>query len=536
MKNKKLQIKISIALILVLLVCMVIIPCYASESDLWDLDESFCIHYNHSSNITNSFNSLIAKTNKLKTSYSYSAAKSIISKVKTTVSKISSGDYASQHREYLKNFESNGYYKYKYNEASWVIRNVLYQTVRHSSKSQLESRMPELLQIVYDISIIEMQNGSKEYDCLHVLQEVTDLKSRTSSSTKSFLEFVRETAMTDGTNYDNGKTPTGQNLKKAYQEYQKTSVKAPEKPEKGSFAEHKKPDDSTLTNTQIAEQKSIKVAIPTESTGKSYPSTKDYLNEMKKKQENATSTEKNYSIQNLFYTCNKNTDHPTWVDTRITLSGDNSIPYEKLSALLSTIQKANKNSYFINDKDSDMFIVENKILILRKEENVSEKELNNLFSTYETVGLKTMLKKDEEEQDLTKIDASKIESYTVEGKATPFTHKPVVIDDVLLLPVDEIAKTLGYQTLQTNETLTLSKTNGGTQGTVPSATSTPTTELELTEGSNVVLINGQKNSMKAEVKVINKVFYAEVTLLATHSGYTYQYNPEKKLVEFNKMQ
>ena len=494
-------------------------------------DEIIPYTYENSS-VTSSLNSLIDRTETLKTSYSLNEAISILNDLKNTVKNITSNDYKNNYnlKHNDKNYETGNFYKYKNGHTAWIEENVIYLILTNSISSETEVK--DMLQTLYDISKIEMNEGAIESDTNILLVNMMYISEDLPKSLQNFVNFVGSLAASDSMNYENGKKPSTDSLSKAYEDYQQEqkdkeneSKEIEESNSKVNTIEEKQntftSDYDSFDSTSIKEDD-----ITTISNENSIPSNEtsvdNYINSMNQAASGRYVSVKKYVYKNIYYTLDKTAENPTWNDTGITITDDGDIDYEKLMNVLNVIGR-NDGYFFMEDADMSMLVADGNVLVLNKVDIVKEDEINSLCDVFDKLGIKIMLKSDEDTNSSnllsTKIEKGEVNTISVNGDNLILTNKPILTKNVLQLPIDEVATTLGYKVSMDDKTITLT---------------TDDTTIVLTIGSNNFTINGQKNSFKTPVTKDNDVVYCEFDKIASKLGYNYTFNSNTNMIEFTK--
>ena len=194
-----------------------IINAFAIDDAYYSLinkDEIIPYTYENSS-VTSSLNLLIDRTETLKTSYSLNEAISILNDLKNTVKNITSNDYKNNYnlKHDDKNYETGNFYKYKNGHVAWIEENVIYLILTNSISSETEVK--DMLQTLYDISKIEMNEGAIESDTNMLLVNMMYVSEDFPKSLQNFVNFVGSLAASDSMNYENGKKPSTDSLSKS---------------------------------------------------------------------------------------------------------------------------------------------------------------------------------------------------------------------------------------------------------------------------------------------------------------------------------
>ena len=513
------------------------VPVSAYSETHWVLEEDRVADYSyHDKDLEDKLNALVLKTIELKQSFDKKEAKKVLAELKELSLKITKEDYKAQYDAYKEQYEIGANYKYKYSQPVWIERTLLGLYLQNLKGNELSSYLKEYIQVVYDIGVDEMKKDCELHSSMTILFELNDIKKDVPSNMRDYIEYVqRESSVICNEFEDNGTKPKNENLEKAFDKKvkeEKEKEREEEAIRQESANQGKPSKDNYVTSLDTEADKIMSSGNDSNSYGssgtiaESYTSSDDYMNQMNNLLTGSTVTNTDVSIENVYYTINKNEENPSWVDTGVSLEEDKTITCQKLITILSSISKAMDNSYLIEDTEQFMFIAEGKILVLNRQDSIPVETLTTIFESYKQLGLKTMLKGEEDvasDDSLNaKIEAGSINEVIIDDNKLILTNAPVLNKGIVQFPVTQVAKALGYEVNESNTEITLLKKLDDANEL----------KIVLTKGSRNFTINEQKNSFKTEVQIVDKVTYAEFNTIAEKAGYTYQYNTKSGAVEF----
>lgn len=482
-------------------------------------------------------NILLERTENLKETYSLSAVLEVLKDLKEVVKEITSIDYETNY-EILHdeaNYETGEFRKYKMGIPEWIIRNILSLICTYSPEE--EETMKQVIDYIYEMGGIEMQNHCKEYSIMNIINDLNFCKENFPLSFQEYLEYVLSISSQDCMEYDKGNLPEIK-IPSAYKEEydQKKKEENPfvlEENQEGTLQE----ESEVILIPDISEEDISLPPVVLENLPSNEIYEKDNLQDYLSQIENISQSAeevKTYEIKSIYYTLDKTKEHPEWQDTRILLSEEGDIPFEKLKNIFQLLEKKESEFFFVEDSDMVMFIAEGKPLVLNKVEKVTADEIDIILEGFEKIGMKVMLKSDEKVDTFdslaSRVEAGKINQILVNENKIILNAMPILTKNILQLPIKQVAEALGYQTFQKGNTITLIY-----QG----AASTEESNLEeitivLTVGETTYTINGKKNSFKVPVTEKDNILYVEFDQLANKLGYSYEYNKESGFIEFQK--
>lgn len=500
------------------------------------IEKEDIIPYTYSSSyVTSSLESLVERTEALKSSYSASEALSIVRSLESAVDEITSSDYSRNYdvKHDPENYEAKKFYKYKYSHTEWIIKNVTYCMLTNSAS---DSDYIELIEIVYRIAKLEMENSAPICDIMNLLSIYMYMDDDFPASVRDFISFAGLQAGFDAMNYEEKILPIDKTMYEKYEDYLEnlrqeeyirneiiyanSQQEVTPEPERVHIEGY---DDSYFDNfsSYISENSSY---VP--ETGMN---SDDYIEKMDEARKVSHTTYKVYESKTIYYTFDKTETNPDWIDTGISMDSE-TIPFNKFLTVLSIIAR-NEGYYYFEDTDMAMLIADGISLVVNKQEDVTENEMREAFDCFEKLGIGILLHNDGESNNSSvlaeKIENGEINSISVNDNHMVLTNKPVLEKNILQLPVEQVAKAIGYDVSINDKEVILVSVDTNESGEVIN-----TNQIILTVGSNNYTINEQKNSFRSSVTIQNGVIYTEFDKLAQLIGYSYSFNSESNIIEF----
>ena len=214
-----------------------------------------------------------------------------------------------------------------------------------------------------------------------------------------------------------------------------------------------------------------------------------------------------YTLQ---FTIDKDSENPYYFDSKIKTSVDKTVTYTQLKDVL--IQLSIKaNGFLIEDDGKLLFISEGKPLVVKdKQEEYTEKEVLELFNSFETIGLKIDERKtNESESLLEQSDKGELNTVVVNDNEVTLSQPAVLQDGVLQLPIVEIANALDLKVEKSNTSITLTKDD-------------KTVSYEM--GTKNIKINDSKKILSTSSQFKNDIAYGEMSLVLSEFGYDLVYD------------
>ena len=521
---------------------------YAYSDNNWDLSEEQMIDYEYSNaEVETELAALVENTKNLKNGYDMESARNVIAILKSTVEKITKEDYAVQYELFESRSGTEDSYDYMYSEVAWIERNIVDMTIKNLSGSSLSEMITFICNEYYHIAIIEMQNGVVIPASMNVLANLDDIMEYIPEDCRELVEYTYALAKGVAGDYTGENAPEDIVVSEEFVKEQQEQLS----PESVNDNIPVFIEQETEYVTDFSETMGSDNAVIENDLSQSYEladkeAADAYITSLNNHDSQAVLRETEYKILSIYYTSDKTAEKPVWVDSKITLNENEEIEFEDFVSVLNVIGKHVDDTYFFEDTDMVMFIAEGKPLILNEIETISKEEIEMLFDSYEKVGLKVSLKQDETETGKKalsdKIESGEMNEISVNGNRLILTNKPILTKNILQLPVLQVAEGLGYKVSINGKTVTLTyeekaqatALNENTEETIADENAINKIEMILTVNSNHYTINGQKNSFKTPVTEKDGVIYAEFDKLASKIGYSYSYNADTGVIEFNK--
>lgn len=515
--------------------------CFALSDYAQPVEKEDIIPYTYSSSyVTSSMESLVERTEVLKTSYSSSESLSILRSLESAVEDITSSDYSSNYdiKHDPENYERKAFYKYKYSHTEWIIKNV---TSCMLSNSASDAEYMELVEIIYRIAKIEMEHSAKVCDSMNLLSIFMYIDDDFPSSVRDFISFAGLQAGFDAMNYEEGTLPVDKSMKERYEDYlenlrqeeylrneiiyansQTEVIPEPEKIYVEGY------DDSYFDNFNsymefVGDNYKPEIGMDAD----------DYIKKMEDAKNVAHTTYKVYESKSIYYTFDKTQSNIDWVDTGISMDSE-TIPFKKFLTILSYIAR-NEGYYYFEDTDMVMLIADGVNLVVNKQEDITEEEMRLAFDTFPNLGIGIMLYSETEnttsEVLSERIQNGDVNSISVNGERTILTETPIISKNILQLPIEQVAKAIGYDVTINDKEVKLISVDTDANGEIIN-----TNEIVITVDSNSYTVNNQKNSFRTAVTSNNGVIFVEFDKLAQLMNYSYSFNEETNTIEFKTME
>lgn len=527
-------------------------------------DKSDIMNFTYSdATVETTMESLITRTENLKTNYSKTEAIDILKTLDNTMSKITKSDYTNYLSvEYdANNYTTGTFNKYKNTDYYWIAKNVL-ACIIQNNKDDFDS-IKEAIDYIYSASYNESLNFAYDFDpspvatkelvkpkLFGLLTNLSHIKSLFNSDISNYIDYLYNITTSQEGNFSNGSTPDKIVPSTKYEEYLNEQNK--ENTANPGYNEEEITDEKeeTVDTGESDEKYNSEYEYIEIGEGEEYNydyNFDGYLSAMDKISNSSQRKIKEYIIKNIYYTVDKDANYPTWYDTGVVLSEDDDIEFMKLTSALGTLTRQIEDCYLVEDDDMLLFVVEGKPLVINKVDEVLSEEIDTLLDDFDKVGFKVMLASeaglDTNDALSEKIEKGEINEIIINDDKLILTNKPILTDDMVQLPLEQIAKELGYKvTISGNKiTLTLNEAPKTSETEENSETSETTQEIitneiviELTVGSSTYTINDQKNSFKSKVTKTDGVVYCEFNKLAEISGYTFGYDANAGLLKLSK--
>lgn len=515
--------------------------CFALSDYAQPVEKEDIIPYTYSSSyVTSSMESLVERTEVLKTSYSSSESLSILRSLESAVEDITSSDYSSNYdiKHDPENYERKAFYKYKYSHTEWIIKNV---TSCMLSNSASDAEYMELVEIIYRIAKIEMEHSAKVCDSMNLLSIFMYIDDDFPSSVRDFISFAGLQAGFDAMNYEEGTLPVDKSMKERYEDYlenlrqeeylrneiiyansQTEVIPEPEKIYVEGY------DDSYFDNFNsymefVGDNYKPEIGMDAD----------DYIKKMEDAKNVAHTTYKVYESKSIYYTFDKTQSNIDWVDTGISMDSE-TIPFKKFLTILSYIAR-NEGYYYFEDTDMVMLIADGVNLVVNKQEDITEEEMRLAFDTFPNLGIGIMLYSETEnttsEVLSERVQNGDVNSISVNGERTILTETPIISKNILQLPIEQVAKAIGYDVTINDKEVKLISVDTDANGKIIN-----TNEIVITVDSNSYTVNNQKNSFRTAVTSNNGVIFVEFDKLAQLMNYSYSFNEETNTIEFKTME
>lgn len=538
------------------------------------LNEDEIIPYVYSNDEVNQvLDDLVNRTNKLKTDYSKKETIKILEELKDINKKITKKDFENQQKmkEDPNNYEKGNFYKNKYFKTEYIEKNIV--AIMYINALDDDVTWKSILDIIYDIGTIELNNGSQKHYSYSLITDMSILQSEISKELAEYFKIVSGLVSDKSTEFEsNGTIPSDdKTLSDLYEDYVEEKKKEEEeiKNSKDDYSDIIVEEEEPIeidenidgpAGYHIEDYDSTNNVTNTNNTTNT-SSWSDYLKTMNNIANGSyVGTNNKEAVEySIYYTTNKSKETSNWVDSRLTITNTDKIDFVNLISVLQTISKYEKNSYVFEDSDMIMFVADGQNIVINKKDKLTSDEINNLFNDFKDIGLKVLLKSDEEvdEKDSleNRVENGEVNKISVNDKDIILTEKPIITKGILQLPLKQTSEALGYSYSQSGNKVTLTykktinvvdnttdeelETNSNKEDETLDKTQTTketidTTTIEINIGSTTYTINGARGSFKAPVTKSNGVVYVEFDKLASIINYNYSYNTQSNVIEFSK--
>lgn len=219
-------------------------------------------------------------------------------------------------------------------------------------------------------------------------------------------------------------------------------------------------------------------------------------------------TDKNKdSNRTLQFTLDKTQEVPYYYDSGLKASTNDTVTFNQIKSLFNQIFIKAKG-YVVNDKDKVLLIVDGKpIVAVKKESGYTVKDIEDMFAPLSEIGVKI----DDIKTNRTDIDTALMESnlkqFRLHGDIIKLSNPITTEGKSIQMPIAELGKNLGYTVEESNNKVVLKRSFYGKD-----------IEIEYTEGTAKVEVNGTKIVLDSTTRIEDDVLYADATMVVRTLG------------------
>ena len=228
------------------------------------------------------------------------------------------------------------------------------------------------------------------------------------------------------------------------------------------------------------------------------------------------------SNNTIQFTINKSEENPYYYDTGIRTSSKDTITFTQLTDALKQVLSKTESS-LLEDKDKLLFICEGLTLVINNsKEEYTQKDVLNLLTKFKDVGLKIDERKSLDSSSIEdKLSNNELTSFKFDGKDIIFEKLPQFKDNILQLPISEIAKAIGYKVADNKDKLVITGTNKLDKEV----------KIEVMKNSNKLVLNGANKTTFTSSEVVDGTLFGEMNLILKEMGYTLVFDSDLGTIE-----
>jgi len=218
-----------------------------------------------------------------------------------------------------------------------------------------------------------------------------------------------------------------------------------------------------------------------------------------------TSDQNIQSQQTIHYTINKGDSSPYYYDTGIRVNNQGQASYEQYRDVLALISDRT-DGFVVNDTTKTLIVLEGKPIVIHDSKTLySKSELESVFEDFENVDIRIMETSIGQtgslEESIVTNEASEV---IVDGSEIQLENNPIIKNNRVLLPLREIATSLGGKVTQDDTTYIVTKEQ---------------TEVMYKLNENAIYVNGTQITLNNPPIMEDTTVMVEVGELATALGY-----------------
>ncbi|WP_283747760.1 copper amine oxidase N-terminal domain-containing protein [Bacillus thuringiensis] len=222
----------------------------------------------------------------------------------------------------------------------------------------------------------------------------------------------------------------------------------------------------------------------------------------------------------LQYTVNKGDEKPYYYDSGIRVALNGTASYEQFKDILYQVSVKSKG-YVVEDNGKMLVIVEGKpILVKDAKKEYSKEEIESLFKDFEKVDIRIMETRIGKSESLEeRIVSKQAKNVQIADKSIELEVNPIVKDERVLLPVEQIAKELEVNVERKDGVLTLKKDNN---------------VVVYRDKKDTISLNGREVKIATSPEYKNDIFMAEIQEMIDIFGFDMLWDGETSTIKINK--
>ncbi|MEG7883004.1 copper amine oxidase N-terminal domain-containing protein [Bacillus paranthracis] len=226
--------------------------------------------------------------------------------------------------------------------------------------------------------------------------------------------------------------------------------------------------------------------------------------------------ESNLTLQ---YTVDKKGEKPYYYDSGIRVALNGTASYEQFKDILYQVSVKSKG-YVVEDKGKMLVIVEGKpILVKDAKKEYSKEEIESIFKDFEKVDIRIMETRIGKSESLEeRIVSKQAKNVKIADKSIELETNPIVKDERVLLPVEQIAKELGATVERKEDVLTLKKDNN---------------VVVYKDKNDTISLNGRDVKIATSPEYKNDIFMAEIQEMIDIFGFDMLWDGETSTIQIN---
>lgn len=227
--------------------------------------------------------------------------------------------------------------------------------------------------------------------------------------------------------------------------------------------------------------------------------------------------ESNLTLQ---YTVNKGDEKPYYYDSGIRVALNGTASYEQFKDILYQVSVKSKG-YVVEDNGKMLVIVEGKpILVKDAKKEYSKEEIESLFKDFEKVDIRIMETRIGKSESLEeRIVSKQAKNVQIADKSIELDANPIVKEERVLLPVEQIAKELEVTVEKKDDVLTLKKDNN---------------VVVYRDKKDTISLNGREVKIATSPEYKNDIFMAEIQEMIDIFGFDMLWDGETSTIKINK--
>ncbi|MFJ8531424.1 stalk domain-containing protein [Bacillus sp. NPDC094106] len=231
----------------------------------------------------------------------------------------------------------------------------------------------------------------------------------------------------------------------------------------------------------------------------------------------AQNSESNLTLQ---YTIDRQSQKPYYYDTGIRVSLSGTASYEQFKDILYQVAVKSKG-HVVEDKGKVLAIVEGKPILIKDIKNeYSKEEIESIFKNFKKVDVRIMETRIGKSQSLEeRIVSKQAKNVQIDEKMIELKTNPIVKDERVLLPVEQIAKELGATIERKGDILTLKKGNN---------------VVVYRDKKDFITLNSRDVQTVTSPEYKNDIFMGEIQEMVELFGYNMIWDGETSTIQIKK--